>query len=265
MNVWAIANQKGGVGKTTTAVTLAGLLVARGWPTLVVDLDPHGSLTAYFKEDPGPDGASVYDLFAGAAVTRPGLIRATAVNNLFLLPSVPALSTLDRQLGNQHGKGLVLKKALHRLRENFAFVLLDCPPMLGVLMVNALACCNELIIPVQSEYLALQGLERMLHTLRMIDRARRQRLPHLIVPTFYDRRIRASAQALEALRQRHGQALWHSYIPVDTQFREASRRGRPLSHVSPWSRGSRAYSELLADLLRGIDDRNPDSWKLAAG
>jgi len=260
MNIWAIANQKGGVGKTTTTITLAGLLASRGCPTLVVDLDPHGSLTTYLGGDPDGSGRSVYELFAGAAIGGEDLIRQTAVNNLFLLPASTALSTLDRQLGAQHGKGLVLKHSLAQLQENFAHVLLDCPPMLGVLMVNALACCDELLIPVQTEFLALKGLERMLHTLKMINHARRQPLPHLIVPTMLDRRTRASSHTLATLQERYRQSLWHSYIPVDTQFREASRAGQPISHLAPWSRGTRAYSELLSDLLNAAPD-----YSLAVG
>ncbi|MFQ5488463.1 MAG: ParA family protein [Gammaproteobacteria bacterium] len=262
MNIWAIANQKGGVGKTTTTITLAGLLASRGCPTLVVDLDPHGSLTTYLGGDPDGSGCSVYELFAGAEFGGGAdLIRQTVVNNLFLLPASTALSTLDRQLGAQHGKGLVLKHALAQLQENFAHVLLDCPPMLGVLMVNALACCDELVIPVQTEFLALKGLERMLHTLKMINHARRHRpLPHLIVPTMLDRRTRASSQTLSTLQERYRQFLWHSYIPVDTQFREASRAGQPISHLAPWSRGARAYSELLSDLLKAAPE-----YSLAVG
>ncbi len=254
MHVWAIANQKGGVGKTTTTITLAGLLASRGCPVLVVDLDPHGSLTSYLGGDPDSGQAGVYELFAGSVITRDGLIRQTAVNNLFLLPASTALSTLDRQLGARHGKGLVLQQALAGVEENFTHVLLDCPPMLGVLMVNALACSSELLIPVQTEFLALKGLERMLHTLGMVNHARRRPLPHLIIPTMYDRRTRASAQALASLEAGHRAHLWPSYIPVDTQFREASRAGRPISHVAPWSRGTRAYSELLAYLLGARDE-----------
>jgi len=253
MKIWAIANQKGGVGKTTTTITLAGLLSAQGYPTLVVDLDPHGSLTTYLGADPDTVSQSVYDLFQGRTITKDDLIRQTRINNLFLLPSSSALTTLDRQLGIQHGQGLVLKQALWTLRGNFSYILVDCPPMLGVLMVNALASCDELIIPVQTEYLALKGLEHMLHTIQMIDHARRDPLSYLIVPTLLDRRTRASLQTLATLQAHFRQHLWESYIPVDTRFREASQAGMPMSHMAPWSRGTRAYTELLARLIRPVE------------
>ncbi len=254
MNIWAVANQKGGVGKTTTAVTLAGLLAAEGQRTLLVDLDPHGSLTTYFGLDPDNIDISVYTLFKDRADKRPrshyrDVLRATNFENLTLLPAATALATLDRQLGAQDGMGLVLAQTLTDLNPHFDQVLIDCPPMLGVLMVNALAACHKLLIPVQCEFLALKGLERMLHTLQMISRARGGNVPRLIIPTMYDRRTRASSEALQVLRERYASEVWGSVVPVDTQFREASKAGRPLSLWQPQSRGAQAYLALLDQLL----------------
>ncbi|MEW6353562.1 MAG: ParA family protein [Pseudomonadota bacterium] len=251
MKVWACANQKGGVGKTTTAVTLAGLLAARGYKTLLVDMDPHGSLSAYFGYDPDNNAQSLYQLFQQAkdpsAVQR--LIGKTRFNHLSIVPASAALATLDRQLGAQEGMGLILANALAWADDLFDYALLDCPPVLGVLMVNALAACERLLIPVQTEFLALKGLERMLHTLDMIGRARRLPLQHTIVPTLFDRRTRAALDSVQALRERHGNAVWRGEIPVDTQFREASRRGVPLPLAQPGARGALAYAELLDTLL----------------
>ncbi len=259
MHVWAVANQKGGVGKTTTAVTLAGHLVARGLRTLLVDLDPHGSMSVYFGHDPDGIEQGVYNLFEleRQQLRRlpPGLIRRTAHEGLDLLPASTALATLDRQLGSQEGKGLVLANAIDGLQQQYDFVLMDCPPLLGILMVNALAACENLLIPVQTEFLALKGLERMVRTLEMITRARKQALPYTIIPTLFDRRTRASIESLRALREQHGEHVWRSVIPVDTRFREASRKGVPLSLWQPASRGARAYAELLDTLLGA--DREP--------
>jgi chromosome partitioning protein len=254
MKIWAVANQKGGVGKTTTAVTLAGQLAAEGQRTLLIDLDPHGSLTTYFGFDPDSIDISVYTLFKDRADRKPrqhyrDVLRATAFENLTLLPAATALATLDRQLGAQDGMGLVIAQTLADLRPHFDHVLIDCPPMLGVLMVNALAACDRLIIPVQTEFLALKGLERMLHTLKMISRARGAEVPRLIVPTMYDRRTRAAGEALQTLRERYGREVWTGVIPVDTQFREASKAGRPLSLWQPRARGALAYRGLLDSLL----------------
>jgi chromosome partitioning protein len=254
VKVWAVANQKGGVGKTTTAVTLAGVLASRGRDTLLVDLDPHGSLTAYFGHDPDTIEASGYLLFQGppgapaAAVER--LLCRTATEQLYVLPASTAMATLDRQLGTREGMGLVIARALAPLAGRFEHVLLDCPPTLGVLMVNALGACQRLIIPVQTEYLAVKGLERMLHTLAMINRARKEPLPYTIVPTMFDRRTRVSTDVVRQLREQHDAHLWDSVIPVDTQLREASRAGRPLA--ANWARSMPAYSA-LCDYLLGLE------------
>ena len=251
MNIWAIANQKGGVGKTTTAVTLAGLLAQRGHETLLVDLDPQGSLTAYFGHDPESVASSVYDIFANAAAGIEACfdgIRATSCDRLSLVPASTALSTLDRRLGARDGMGLVVERYLARLADRYEYVLVDCPPALGLLMVNALAACKHLIVPVQTEFLAFKGLERMLHTLGMVKRSRRQELPYVIVPTLFDRRTRASLDTLKLLHERYPDHLWTGTVPVDTQLREASRIGKPASCLFPQARAVIAYSALLDSL-----------------
>ena len=253
MNVWAVANQKGGVGKTTTTVALGGLLAAWGFRTVMVDVDPHGSLTSYFGLDPDTLERSSYSLFEAAAEKRPAdpfdLIRETTTEGLGLIPASIALATLDRQSGRLDGLGLVLKQAVAELRKRFDYVLIDCPPVLGVLLINALAACERLIIPVQTEFLALKGLERMNHTLDMVTRARSTPLDVVVVPTFYDQRTRASKDSLLVLREEHAEYLWAGVIPIDTRFREASKAGLPPAIFDPRARGVEAYARLLEDLV----------------
>ncbi|VAW71156.1 ParA-like protein [hydrothermal vent metagenome] len=253
MKVWATANQKGGVGKTTSAVTLAGVMQKRGQRVLLIDLDPHGSLTSYFGLDPDAVQASVYDLFQASFERIRPVIQKTKFNRLDFLPASSALATLDRQLGAKGGMGLIIKKSLHQVAGDYDLAIMDCPPMLGLLMVNALAACHRLLIPVQTEFLALKGLERMVHTLSMIQKAREQPVCFTIVPTFYDQRLNASIETLETLRKNYKETIWSGVIPVDTQFREASQRGIPLSIERISCKGARAYSHLL-DYLLELDE-----------
>jgi chromosome partitioning protein len=254
VKIWAVANQKGGVGKTTTAISLAGWLSLKNKRTLVVDLDPHGSMTSYFGLDPDSLEKSVYLIFQKAAAKQHmdinEVIQPTRFDNLSILPASTAIATLDKQLGTKEGMGLVLAKQLLALRGQFDYIFVDCPPMLGVLMINALAACNQLLIPVQTEHLALKGLDRMLSTVKMINRARKTPLDYAIIPTMFDRRTRAAIECLRVMQKKYdAKALKRTIIPVDTKFREASRDGVPLPIYSPNARGSVAYNLLLDALL----------------
>ncbi len=253
MRVWAVANQKGGVGKTTTAVALAGLLADQGQRVLVVDLDPHGSMTSYFGHDPDQLTSSVFNLFQHKGNVPEGLARAllldTSHEKIHLLPSSTSLATLERQSAAQGGFGLVLSRALAQLWNDYDFVVIDSPPLLGVSMINALAACEQLIIPVQTEFLALKGLERMVHTLNMVNRSRKQALPYTIVPTLFDRRTQASLNTLKVLRRDYQDHLWQAYIPIDTKLRDASLAGLVPSRHDSGARGVLAYRALMRFLL----------------
>lgn len=253
MRIWAVANQKGGVGKTTSVVSLGGLLAERGKRVLIVDLDPHGSLTSWFGYDPDTIAHSVFDLFQHQGKVPEGLpaqlITETSCRGLSLLPASTALATLERRMVGVEGMGLIVSRALAQLWDDFDYVLLDNTPSLGVLMVNALAAAQHLVIPVQTEFLAIKGLERMLHTLTMIMRSQRNELPYTIVPTLYDRRTQASVKSLNLLRKTYPDTLWRFAIPVDTKFRDASQSGVIPSALDTSTHGVRAYAKLLEDLL----------------
>ena len=252
MRIWSIANQKGGVGKTTSVVSLAGLLAEQGHRVLVIDLDPHGSLTSYFRYDPDSLETSLYDLFFEKRCKDLDFIHAvikpTSRKGVDLLPSTTALATLERQVSGQDGMGLVLAKTLAQVWDEYDYALLDTPPILGVLLVNALAACQRLVIPTQTEHLALKGLERMVHTLRMVMNSQSRQLPFLIVPTLFDRRTHASMNTLKEMRRQYPENIWSEAIPVDTKFRDASQQGIFPNELDSMTHGVRAYRHLLSEL-----------------
>ncbi|MFB9887543.1 ParA family protein [Balneatrix alpica] len=262
MRIWAVANQKGGVGKTTTVVTLAGLLADQGKSVLTLDLDPHGSLTSYFRYDPDQLEGSAYDLFKQSQLLGQGLAESllleTSHPNISLIGASTAMATLERQATGQDGMGLVVSKALVSLWDQFDHVILDSPPVLGVLMVNAMAACERLIIPVQTEFLAIKGLERMMRTLLLVNKARKRPLPFTVLPTFYDRRTQASVQSLRMIRNSYPEYVANAVIPIDTKFRNASTAGVVPSALDAGSRGVRAYNMLLKS-LSGEDEQVPAS------
>lgn len=254
MVVWTIANQKGGVGKTTTTVTLGALLAERGHRVLLVDIDPHASMTYYFGIDAEELEVSVYDIFIrGKDITREEILQSlcpSGMNNLDILPSSMALATLDRSLGNKNGMGLILKKALAKLTKDYDFILLDCPPVMGVLMVNALAASDRVLVPVQTEFLAIKGLERMIATMGLMKHSQQKDYSFTIVPTMYDKRTKASLEAYKELKAKYKDKVWSAVIPVDTKFRDASLAQTPPSVFAPRSRGVFAYNTLLSYLLQ---------------
>ena len=211
-------------------------------------------MSSYFKQNPDETEASVYNLFHNASRKikdydpRPYIIK-TQFADLSVLPASTAIATLDRQVASLGGMGLVVANALAEVSDEYDYVIIDSPPMLGVLMINALAACEYLLVPVTTEFLALQGLDRMVRTIQMVFKSRKQAPGYTIIPTMFDKRTKAAMNCLLSLRKSYPKNAWADCVPVDTKLREASSAGIPASIYDPTSRAVASYSNLLDELL----------------
>jgi chromosome partitioning protein len=245
--VYAVANQKGGVGKTTTAVNVAACIAEAGYPTLLVDVDPQGNATVGLGAD-RHSGTGLYDVLSGD-VDADSALRSTTVEGLSLLASTPDLAAAAMELPRLDHSEQLLRDALAPLRERFAFILLDCPPSLGSLTVNALVAADRVIVPVQTEYFALEGLAGLLDTLSLIQRELNPRLTIAgMLLTMHDARTRL-AQEVEAEVRRHFPTLvFDTVIPRNVRVSEAPSFGRPVIHHDPHCAGADAYFELAKEV-----------------
>jgi chromosome partitioning protein len=245
--IYAIANQKGGVGKTTTAVNVAACIAAAGYETLVVDVDPQGNASVGLgvARDEGP---GVYEVLAGGVPAR-AAVRPTAVERLSMLASSPDLAGAAVELPRLPGSETRLRDALAPLREDYAFILLDCPPSLGPLTVNALAAAERVIVPVQTEYFALEGLAGLLDTLSLIQRELNPRLTVAgMLLTMHDARTKLAQDVEREVREHFPALVFDTVIPRNVRLGEAPSYGVPVIHHDPHCAGSEAYFELAKEV-----------------
>jgi chromosome partitioning protein len=247
--VIACANQKGGVGKTTTVVSLASYLAVEGHRVLLVDMDPQGNATSGVGVDKDAVASSVYDILLGD-IPIAAALKPTSIDDLTLLPSNRSLAGAEVELVPHPGRERRLKQVLDGAGERYDFILLDCPPSLGLLTVNALTAADSVLIPLQCEYYALEGLSQLMATIELI---RDHLNPGLslkgVVLTMHDGRTSLSADVTAEVRRHLGSQVFDAVVPRSVRLAEAPSYGQPIARYSPGSRGALAYQAITAELL----------------
>lgn len=253
MRSFAFANQKGGVGKTTTAVNIGAFLAWQGRRVLLVDLDPQGNASASVGVNRFALPASVYDVFSGGATLRE-ILTPSVMSQLTIVPSTPTLAGAEIELANVDGREFILRDALNNaersLPDEFDYALIDCPPSLGVLTVNALSAADYVIVPVQCEYLALEGLAQLMQTIALVRENLNPKLELFgIVMTMFDPRARLASQVIQEVRAHFPNELFETLIPRNVRVAEAPSFGEPLVKFDIHSRGAEAYEKLTNEFL----------------
>jgi len=254
--VLAIANQKGGVGKTTTAVNLGSALAEIDYRVLVVDLDPQGNATTGLGVNPRDLEASVYDVIMNDAPIE-DCVEPTSLKNLFVAPATIDLAGAEIELVPAMSRELKLRKAIDAVRDDYDIVLIDCPPSLGLLTVNGLAAADDVIVPIQCEYYALEGLGQLLRNVGLV---RGNLNPTLdvrgIVLTMYDARTKLADQVAAEVRSHFGPKVYETVVPRTVRLSEAPSFGQPIIVFDSTSRGAKAYRALAEEVSRGATRRS---------
>lgn len=245
----AVVNQKGGVGKTTTAVTLAHCFAAQGKRVLLVDIDPQANATSGVGVDPRSLHQSVYHVLTGSAAVA-DVIEKSEYNGLHVLPSNEDVAGASVELVEVESREFLLKKALDAVEEQYDIILIDCPPAVGVLTINGMVASREILIPVQTEYYALEGLSQLLRTIELVQEHLNPQVQVLgAVLTMYDARNRLSSSVTQDMHEHFPYRVFNAVIPRNVRVAEAPSFGKTVLDYAPSSRGAESYEELAQEIL----------------
>lgn len=246
----AVVNQKGGVGKTTTAINLAAALAEQEQRVLLIDMDPQGNASTGLGVARDDRSRSTYHMMT-EGLSFDDAVRPTQVRGLHILPSHPDLSAAEMEIGNSDGRTRILSHAIDEAQSNFDYILIDCPPSLNLLTLNALAAARSIIVPLQCEFFALEGLSQLLKTVEMAKASINPKLAiDGVVLTMFDKRNRLSAQVADDVRSHLGRAVFETVIPRNVRIAEAPSFAEPVTTYDPPSQGAKAYRRLAREILR---------------
>ena len=247
----AIINQKGGSGKTTTTVNLGAFLASFGKKVLVLDLDPQANATIHLGLKPHEIEKSIYDVMTDK-VGIDSIVKKTVVEGLHICPANINLSGVEIELAGIVGREMVLKDSLEGISENYNYILIDCPPSLGLLTVNALTVAGEIIIPVQTEFFALEGMGKLINTVEIIKKRLNRNIKISgILPTMFDARTNLSREVVEKIKEYFGKKVYKTIIRKNIKLAEASSHGKPISLYDPRSAGAEDYKSFSKEVDNG--------------
>lgn len=251
MKIVSIFNQKGGVGKTTTNINLAAYIALKGHKVLVIDIDPQGNTSSGLGVDKDKVEKTTYELLIGEAAMNESILAVENIENLKIVPSNMNLAGADLELSYMENRESILKSKLEELEESFDFIIIDCPPSLGLLTINALTASDSVLIPMQCEYYALEGISQLVKTIQKVKKGLNKSLEiEGVVLTMFDPRRNLQIQVAEELKSYFGKLVYESSIPRNIRLAESPSFGMPIALYDPKAKGAEAYEDLTNEFLR---------------